>query len=253
MTELNPTELARIANDSALAAVVVDDAGDVISAANNNSICEVLSASAEFGPSCAEFCGRAHERVSGSDSSYRCFAGLDCVVTRLRSEKPLVAIVGRVFTSADNYRSATERAIAGDWKQFPPTRVFDNVLLTSSLRNIEDAAAKIGALGVTPKSVEKVERVEKVEKIETVEPPVVETTVVGPPIDVTPAPVVTEKPSEPVSGSEETPIPMPDASEPKKQRHAASSSATAVGGPLIGISSAGRSLNSRSICSIAAF
>ncbi len=215
MTELNPTELARIANEGALAAVIVDEAGRVISAVNNNSICEVLSASSEFGSSCAEFCGRAYERAAGNESGYRCFAGLDCVVTRLRSEKPLVAIVGRVFTSADNYRSATERAIAGDWKQFPPTRVFDNVLLTSSLRNIEDAAAKIEALGVTPKAVEKVEKVEKAES------PVVETPVVVTPIDEKPedetpeekAPAVTEKPPEPVSGSEETPIPMPDAGE----------------------------------------
>ncbi len=153
MTEVTQAELAKIAEDNALAVVVVDENSDIVLSVNNNSICEVLSASDEFASSCAEFCGRAHQFAGEDRGSYRCFAGLDCIAVRLKTEKTLVAIVGRAFTSAENYRRATERAVSGDWNKFPPTKVFGNVLLTSSERNIRDATTKIGAFPVeSPKT-----------------------------------------------------------------------------------------------------
>ncbi|MBK7704599.1 MAG: diguanylate cyclase [Acidobacteria bacterium] len=174
MTEPTPVELAKIAEDSALAAVVVDENSSVRSSANNNSICEVLNASDEFAPSCAEFCGRAVEFAGDDRGSYRCFAGLDCVAVRMRTSKPSVAIVGRAFTSAENYRRATERAISGDWSKFPPTKIFDNVLLTSSEKNIEDAALKIQALGVAEDRPFEPSPVETPAESETIEIPVEE-------------------------------------------------------------------------------
>lgn len=147
MAELSPAAIARIADESALAAIVVDEDSSVRIAANNNSICEVLYNSAEFAPRCDEYCGKAVEMAGDDRASYRCHAGLDCIAVRLRSEKKLVAIVGRAFTEAKNYREATERAISGDWKKFPPTKIFDNVLLTSSAQNIEAAVNKIAQLG----------------------------------------------------------------------------------------------------------
>jgi diguanylate cyclase (GGDEF)-like protein len=51
--------------------------------------------------------------------------------------KRFVAIIGRTFTSAENYRKATDRAIEGDWRQFPPNEFFENVLLDSSVSSID--------------------------------------------------------------------------------------------------------------------
>ncbi len=138
----NPTE--KIADESGLAVVVVDENG-TISKANNNSICEVLEASEEFAPRCAEFCGRAFQMASEAKETvaYQCYAGLDCLAVPLDRAKPLVAIVGRTFTKAENYRKATERAISGDWNKFPPTRVFENVLLSGSSKVLETTAKRL--------------------------------------------------------------------------------------------------------------
>lgn len=57
-----------------------------------------------------------------------------------RGKTRLVAIVGRVFTKAENYRVAAERAAAGDWSRFSPTELFENVLLTGSTANLNRAA-----------------------------------------------------------------------------------------------------------------
>ena len=137
----------KIADESGLAVVVVDENGTVFKA-NNNSICEVLEASDEFMPRCAEFCGRAFQMASESNEtvSYQCYAGLDCLAVPLDRTKSLVAIVGRTFTKAENYRKATERAISGDWNKFPPTRVFENVLLSGSSKVLETTAKRLESL-----------------------------------------------------------------------------------------------------------
>jgi diguanylate cyclase (GGDEF)-like protein len=46
--------------------------------------------------------------------------------------KQLVAITGRTFVKASNYRQATARAASGDWRSFPPTKIFENVILSGS-------------------------------------------------------------------------------------------------------------------------
>ncbi|HEY8560178.1 MAG TPA: diguanylate cyclase [Pyrinomonadaceae bacterium] len=141
-------QLEIIADESGLAVIVVDEKSSVLKA-NNNSICELLYASEGFAPRCAGDCGRAFRMAveAGKAVSYECYAGLDCLAVPLKTEKPLVAIVGRAFTKAENYRKATERAIAGDWNKFPPTRFFENVLINGSVNNLEAAAKRIAALG----------------------------------------------------------------------------------------------------------
>jgi diguanylate cyclase (GGDEF)-like protein len=140
-TETTDNLLEKIADESGLAVIVVDE-NSSRAKANNNSICEILFASEEFAPACTEDCGRAFARAksAGDAVAYQCHAGLDCVAVPLKTEKPLVAIVGRAFTKAENYRRATERAITGDWNKFPPTRFFGNVLLTGSMKVLERAA-----------------------------------------------------------------------------------------------------------------
>lgn len=77
-----------------------------------------------------------------STSAFTCHAGLECRVVPLPEQK-LVAIVGRTFVKAENYRRATTRAITGDWSDHAPDRFFENVLLTASGEVIDTAAARV--------------------------------------------------------------------------------------------------------------
>ena len=141
--------LDRLADESGLAIVVVDENSSAVSASNNNSMCRALYSSEEFAPRCNEFCGKAFEWASESETpvEYECYAGLKCSAVKLESaEKPLVAIVGRTFLKAENYRKATERAISGDWQEFPPSRFFENVLLSGSDKKIEKLVKKVANL-----------------------------------------------------------------------------------------------------------
>jgi hypothetical protein len=63
--------------------------------------------------------------------------------------KRFVAIVGRTFNSAENYRKATDRTIAGDWKQFSPNEFFENVLIAGSLAAIDRAASELSKYQVS--------------------------------------------------------------------------------------------------------
>ncbi len=135
----------RLAENSGLAIVVVDEDSSALAKSNNNSICQVLYNSEEFAPECAKFCGKAFEAATeaGKTVEYKCYAGLNCLAVPVKTEtKQLVAIVGRTFLKAEDYRNATERAIFGDWRKFPPTKFFENVLLSNS-KNLETAAKRL--------------------------------------------------------------------------------------------------------------
>lgn len=134
----------KIADENGLA-VILTGTDDVVFKSNNNSMCEHLYGSKEFAPQCREFCGRAFEMAAeaGETVPYQCYAGLDCLAVPLKSEKPLVAIVGRTFTKAENYRRATDHAINGDWNIFPPTKFFENVLIGGSAKRLESAAKQL--------------------------------------------------------------------------------------------------------------
>jgi hypothetical protein len=110
-------------------------------------MCRRLYSSEQFAPECDRFCGKAFQMASEADTSvdYRCYAGLDCrAVPIKKGEKTnLVAIVGRTFTTAENYRSATEHAISGDWKQFSPTEFFENVLIKGAVKDLETVSKSI--------------------------------------------------------------------------------------------------------------
>lgn len=137
--------LDRVAEENGVAVVVLDDQSVEISASNNNSICRALYPSKKFGPRCAEYCGVAFRETSGgADFEYECHAGLKCKASRVADKgKPLVAIVGRTFTSAENYRKATDRATAGDWSKFSPNEFFENVLISSSFQPVNRAVSEL--------------------------------------------------------------------------------------------------------------
>jgi diguanylate cyclase (GGDEF)-like protein len=134
----NPIEnvLDEITADSGMAVVIVDRNTHVVAMSNDNSICRVLNPADTFVGACAEDCGRAFERTkeAGAPIDFECHAGLQCRSVPLGTgSKQLVAITGRTFVKASNYRQATARAINGDWRSFPPTKIFENVILSGSV------------------------------------------------------------------------------------------------------------------------
>lgn len=148
--------VSEIAESEGMAVVLVSDSSMAArTACNDNSICSMLSSSDEFSAKCQRYCGRVYDKAVSTDKPqrYRCHAGLDCIAVplKLKGRKPLVAITGRAFTKADEYRKATVRAISGDWRGFPPTGFFENVLLSSSSYSIEKAARKIAEMGKAEK------------------------------------------------------------------------------------------------------
>ncbi len=162
VTSLNAA-VSEIAETAAVSVVVVEDANlTVVAEANDNSICRILSGSKEFGSDCAKYCGQVYNSAlkAAKPLRYRCHAGLECIAVpvAIKGRKPLVAITGRTFSRAGDYRKATERAITGDWKHFPPTRFFENVLLSSNAGAVEKAAKRIASLmGIRPATEEREE------------------------------------------------------------------------------------------------
>jgi diguanylate cyclase (GGDEF)-like protein len=145
-------KLDRLAGENGVAIVVLNEDSQEVSASNNNSICRTLFSSSEFAPRCGEYCGRAFENTAdGTPFEYECYAGLTCKsIPVADGEKRFVAIVGRVFGSAEKYRDATERAISGDWARFPAGELFENVLISGSASSIEKAVDGLSKYRVQP-------------------------------------------------------------------------------------------------------
>lgn len=146
---INGETLGRVAEESGLAIAIVDDRAHQVAVTNNNSICRNLNPAGEFSPACAQFCGKALEKAleAGTMIGFECHAGLDCRASAGgTAEKPFVAIVGRTFLKAENYRRATDRAIKGDWSEFAPAEFFENILLTGSSDALTKTAEKVEQL-----------------------------------------------------------------------------------------------------------
>ncbi len=140
--------LDQLADESGLAIAIVDDKGQEISVSNNNSICRNLNPGGKFTVKCAAFCGTALEETTevGGPVSFTCHAGLECRAVPIRqAENSFVAIIGRTFVTAENYRRATTRAISGDWSSFAPAEFFENILLSNSIELVENTAEKLAA------------------------------------------------------------------------------------------------------------
>src|SRR6185503_1275071 len=102
-----------------------------------------------FVGACAEDCGRAFERTKekGAPVDYECHAGLQCRSVPLSAgNKQLVAITGRTFIKASKYRQATARAINGDWRSIPPTKIFENVILSGSVSELNRLDRQVSEL-----------------------------------------------------------------------------------------------------------
>lgn len=138
--------LDRLADESGLAVVVVDENARELDSANNNSMCRELYYSDEFAPKCAEFCGKAFEKAfeAGAAIDYECHAGLACRAIPVSADDvKRVVITGRAFVRSENYRIATGRAIEGDWQKFDAGDLFENVLIEGSASTFEKLTADI--------------------------------------------------------------------------------------------------------------
>lgn len=144
--EKDNQHLHDLADRNGLAIIVFDGHSSVLNESNNNSMCRMLYDSAEFAPHCAEFCGKAFEWTNETEKEveYQCYAGLNCMAVQTKNKKS-VAIIGRVFLKAEDYRSATTRAASGDWKQFPANQFFGNALFgtTEDLRKTSKTVAQM--------------------------------------------------------------------------------------------------------------
>jgi len=132
---------------SGLAVVIIDRNTHIVATSNDNSICRTLNPPDTFVGACANDCGRAFERTreAGAPVDFECHAGLQCRSVPVGDRK-LVAITGRTFVKASNYREATARAINGDWRSFPPTKFFENVILSGSMQELSRLDQQVGEL-----------------------------------------------------------------------------------------------------------
>src|SRR4051812_44791783 len=141
--------LDEITAESGMAVVIVDRNKHVVAMSNDNSICRALNPIDTFVGACAEDCGRAFDRTreAGAPVDYECHAGLQCRSVPLGTgNKQLVAITGRTFVKASKYRQATARAITGDWSSFPPTKIFENVILSGSVGELNRLDRQVGEI-----------------------------------------------------------------------------------------------------------
>jgi len=153
-TAKKPKMLDRVADETGVAIVVLNDKSHEVSVSNNNSICRTMTNSSEFAPRCAEFCGVAFRNTAeGQNFEYECYAGLSCNAIPVTDRgKRFVAIVGRAFTSSEKYRKATERSISGDWAQFSTNQLFENVVIASSASDIEKATERLAKFRAAPEN-----------------------------------------------------------------------------------------------------
>lgn len=138
--------MARLARERGVAVVLLDEDSREISASNDNSICQALMGSPDFAPRCADFCGKAFQltHMTGEAVDYECHAGLMCrAVPSDEVDRRSVAIVGRTFVRAENYRKVTEKAISGEWSVFEPADFFENVLLTGSTETLAEVSESL--------------------------------------------------------------------------------------------------------------
>lgn len=148
--------LDRVAVESGVAIAVLDENSSEAAAANNNSMCAALYTSPEFSADCAPHCGRAFANAwrEGKPVEYECHAGLYCKALPVKDRgRQFVAIIGRTFLKAENYRSATEKAITGKWRGFVPSEFFENVLISGSESAVEIAAKRLNRFVASEKDV----------------------------------------------------------------------------------------------------
>lgn len=115
--------------------------------ANDNSICRVFLSDEKYAVRCAEFCGKAFDFAAQLPEKrfYVCHAGLFCTAQPLKndgeSKSEFVAIVGRAFAAANDYRDFTQKVWRGDYDDIEKSDWDANILIASR-EEIESCAEK---------------------------------------------------------------------------------------------------------------
>jgi diguanylate cyclase (GGDEF)-like protein len=127
----------RLAASSGLAVLLVEGQElPVLAVANNNSICGEFQSSSSHAHLCEPFCGDAFNRAmkAGGAATYRCHAGLHCVVKPVALDKKskLAVIGGRAFVSTADYRAFAERIRTGDLQNTFSMNLFTNVIFAAN-------------------------------------------------------------------------------------------------------------------------
>ena len=139
-------KLDQIADECGLAIAVANRQNVELSVSNNNSICRILNPEAKYCRECAAFCGTALEESLevGGPVTFTCHAGLECRVDAFMLDgKPVAAIVGRSFSTAESYRKMTEKASSGDWAELPVDELFESIHLTDGRDSLDKALEKL--------------------------------------------------------------------------------------------------------------
>lgn len=135
-----------LAESSSIALLLVEGhQPPALSVANNNSICEILQCSPEYGRLCDPYCGSAHTRATTAEAvvHYRCHAGLQCFALPVEiCGRQLAVIGGRAFSSGADYRAFVERVRTGDLQEIASEDLFRNVIFADEA-DLDHAALKV--------------------------------------------------------------------------------------------------------------
>ncbi len=153
----------KLAASAGLSVLLVDGRQPpALVASNNNSICHAFQSSMEYVSLCDPYCGDAHRRAlsAGSAVQYKCHAGLQCFTmpVHLGREQNLVAIGGRAFVNAEDYRKLVDRFRAGELNDLLSSEPFENVIFAEPQRldqlceRLQKAARTFNAPAVSPKT-----------------------------------------------------------------------------------------------------
>ena len=117
-----------------------------ITISNNNSICQVLQASATHRRLCDPYCGEAHRKAleAGTTVEYKCHAGMHCFVSpvSIGGRQDLAVIGGRALLKSSDYRSLIERFRTGDLRQLGSPESFSNIVFAERQR-LKDLADQV--------------------------------------------------------------------------------------------------------------
>ena len=135
-----------LAEKTGLALAALGPDGEVIGQVeNDNSICQAMRASAEYGGLCAEDCGTAYDKAvaAGRAIEYRCHAGLQCFgVPAAIERKQLVVLGGRAFTSVSEYSRFLR-----EYEGFDAVRTGDCLgnIKFADMREVREAASLVAS------------------------------------------------------------------------------------------------------------
>ena len=108
---------------------------------NNNSICQAIQSSTQFGKLCDPYCGDAHRQAMSAKATieYKCHAGLQCFTqpVTIGGKDNYAVIGGRAFLTGPDYQAFTERVRHGDLQDLAVDELFSNIVFSDRERLLD--------------------------------------------------------------------------------------------------------------------